>query len=269
MLLGGFPSSGKKNGCPTCAGEKDTVQFNWQWAQETPDSDLGGAVRYLKQKKELKSGFLFQCSSCGQPWYLDKVREKMTFLSSDQARLMEIWGSTTLSLSNNLYKIVKAIGATPPHVRARQTQYAEVPCRVQTRTGEWLDKCLLIFTAGPPLEDYYHKARLIDDIADLQPSSYALSASLRLAASHSEPNEKGQALTMVETPEGKRLWLNWSVNFVDRKGIQGKDLHLANVLSKSPSKKKSSKLAVLQEPIASITFFIGDWSEKIRELLVR
>jgi hypothetical protein len=147
---------------------------------------------------------------------------------------------------------------------ARQKQYAEVPCRVQTREGEWFDKCLVTFSSNPPLEDFYGKARLISDIADIQPSAYALSPSLRLAASRSEPNEKGQALTIVETPEGKHLGLNWGVNFVNRKGIQGQDLHLADEFFPSDSKKKSGKLAILQEPIDSITFFIGDWSEKFK-----
>jgi hypothetical protein len=269
MLLGSSPSSGGKNGCPTCAGEKNTVQFNWQWAQEAPNGDLGGAALYLKQKKKWKSGFLFQCSSCGQSWYLDDSREKMTFLLPNQVRLMEAWGSTILSLSDELFKKVQTIGATPPHLHARQSQYAEVPCRVQTRGGEWIDKCLLTFTSKPPLENYYGKARLISDIADLQPSAYALSSAIRLAASRSEPNEKGQALTLIETPEDKRFWLNWSVNFVDRKGVKNQDLRLANLLPKSSSKRKSNKLAVLQEPIGSITFFTGDWSEKIRELLIK
>lgn len=267
MLLNSFTFSAKKNGCPTCAGQKDIVQFNWQWAQEAHNSDLGRTALYLKKKWKL--GFLFQCSICGQPWYLDEAQEKMTFLTPHQVRLMNLWGSTTLSLSNSLFQKAKAIGATPPHNQATQTQYAEVPCKVQTRQGEWIDKCLLIFASSPPLEDFYDKARLIDEIVDLQPSTYALSKTLRLAASRSKPDEKGQALTLVETIEGKRLCLNWSVNFVDRKQIQGQNLRLVNPLPQASSKKKSNKLAVLREPIDSITFFIGDWSEKIKKLLIR
>jgi hypothetical protein len=268
MLLGNSPSSVTKNGCPTCAGENSTIQFNWKWAQEV-SGELGNAARYLKQKKKWKSGFLFECSSCGQPWYLDAAQEKMTFLSPDQTRLMEVWSDAALALTPELFKKCRAIGATPAHLHARQKQYAEVPCQVKTREGEWFDKCLITFSSTPPLEDFYGKARLISDIADIQTSAYALSTSLRLATSRSEPNEKGQALTIAETPEGKRLGLNWGINFVDRKGIQGQDLHLADELSPSDSKKKSGKLAILQEPIDSITFFIGDWSDEIRELLIQ
>ena len=269
MLLGGFPSSGAKNGCPACAGEKGMVQFNWKWAKESPNGDLGRSVPFLIQNKKWRSGSLFQCSSCGRPWYLDEAQETMTLLSQNLARLMEAWSSGEVLLSKDLFQKALTIGATPPHLHARQKRYAEVPCRVQIRQGEWVDKCLLVFSSDPPLEDYYENARLVSDIADIEPSPFALSPSLRLAASRSEPDEKGQALTRVETLEGKHLGLNWIVNFVDRKGTQGQGLRLTGSPPKSSNKKKSGKSAVLSEPIDSITFFIGDWSEKIQDLLIK
>jgi hypothetical protein len=164
---------------------------------------------------------------------------------------------------------ILSIGATPPHSRARQTRYAEVPCRVQTREGEWIEKCLLTFLSAPPLEDYYEKARLITDIADIEPSSYALPVPVRAATTRSQPDEKGQALTLVETSAGKRLYLNWNVNFVDRKNMKGQDFHLVESFSKSQGKKKQGKLAVIREPFETLTYFIGDWSEEIQKKIIR
>jgi hypothetical protein len=108
---------------------------------------------------------------------------------------------------------------------------------------------------------------MIGEIADIRPSTYALSRELRLAASRSAPNEKGQALTRAEIPGGKGLLLNWIVNFVDRKGIQGQDLRLAP--HPGPGKKKPGQWPVVKEPLDSIAFFIGDWTEKIQDLIIK
>ena len=62
------------DGCPACAGEKGTVQFNWRWAKESPNGDLGRSVPFLIQQKKWRSGFLFQCSSGEfQPGLIEKI----------------------------------------------------------------------------------------------------------------------------------------------------------------------------------------------------
>ncbi|HEY5040024.1 MAG TPA: hypothetical protein VIJ93_13230, partial [bacterium] len=143
-----------------------------------------------------------------------------------------------------------------------EKDYAEVPCKVLTRQGEWIDKCLISFKATPPLTTYENHVRFISDVSDIQPSDYALPVAVRTASSQSKEARMGRAPTYIETPEGRSLCLNWTVNFLDHKGLKGKDVALA----RENSKLRKGRMTIVNEPIEMITFFMGDWTESAREL---
>jgi len=262
-LMAGSKQEGPPFGCPLCDGNEGLVQFNWRIARTQPESELAPYASSLSRKTNLKWGTLHLCPSCGRAWYLDGLQEKMTLVPEEKRDLLEEWSSSPLYLSPELWAKAKAIGATPAHVFSGDKTFAEVPCRVQTRQGEMLDKSLLTFKTVPPLEPYQKKIRLLKDVADILPSDFALPAPVRAASCRSQQEKIGRAPTWVESPEGRRFCLNWTVNFFDSKGFQGKGMRLAS----PQSPKRKGRVAVLNEPMDDITFFIGDWSEKVRELL--
>jgi len=243
--------------CPICDGARTTVRFNWRLAAETP-GEFNKYTRTLLEKKSLKSGFLFECPTCGQKWHLDSVREIMTVIPRDKVALVEKWDSAPSFLAPRLFEKAKAIGATAAHRNSLDQDYAEVPCRVLTHQGETIDKCLLSFRKGPPLENYGNSIRLAQEIADIHPSDYALPREVRTASSRSEETRPGRAWTRVESARGAAFNLNWTVNLFDWKGVLGKDIRL-------PARKAENKprrLPVIREPMEAITFFIADFNEK-------
>ena len=248
--------------CPICDGADRTVRFNWRLSSETSQGEFKKYTRTLLEKNPLKVGFLFECPTCGQQWYLDGLREMMTVIPRNKTALIEKWNASPLFLSSDLFKKAKSIGATPVHQNSTERNYAEVPCKVLTRKGENIDKCLLLFRNGPPLESYGRAIGFIQDIADLTPSDYALPFEVRAASSQSKETRTGSALTPVESNQGVRFNLNWAVNFFDKKNIQGKDIHL---LMLNPQNKRQ-RFPIISEPIGDITFFMGDFNENTSKL---
>jgi hypothetical protein len=229
---------------------------------ETPQGEFKPFTRTLLEKKKLKNGFLFLCPDCGRQWYLDGAREMMTVVPENKMNLIEKWTSFPLVLPPSLWAKAKLIGATPAHRIANEPHYAEVPCRVTTLAGDPIDKCLLLFSDRPPLETLGKAMGLINDIADITPSEYALPLAVRTASGQSQETRTGSALTPVESEAGVRFNLNWTVNFFDKKGIRGKDLRLS---AENPV-NKTRRYPIINEPLEAITFFLGDFDETTSDL---
>jgi hypothetical protein len=202
----------------------------------------------------LKSGYLFKCGACGQKWWLSPERETMVFIPRDRLMLLERWSSQALALSPPLLAKARSIGATPGHHLATRRDHAEVPCRVRTQGGEELDKCLIVFGTDPPLGPSTKVPRLADEIADILPSPFALPKEVRLATTRSELDPRGRAPTWVLAPGERMLLLDWVVNFLDRRGLEGSSVRLAPKGTKGPK----GRMPRCQEP-EDLTVFLADW----------
>jgi hypothetical protein len=220
----------------------------------------------LKPEKLLKKGSLYRCDRCRQPWYLDAGGQWMNLVPEGRLEALLKWGTNPQSLSDKLWEKAATIGATPAHRSARRQGYREIPCRVQTHSGEWIERALLVLTDAAPLAPEFGETGLLSEVVDLEPSPQALPLAVRLASTRSQPNEKGQALTRVQTPDGKELDLNWVVNFLDRKGWVGSEVSLSEKKASLFGKKKQNKVASYSEPLSSIRLFLGDGSENFRRL---
>ncbi len=265
MFLNPFESgsagAGSNRGCPICDGMGKTIQFNWRIAKAQPSSSLGGYTQTLPMKQKLKAGFLYECAVCGEQWYLDEPQETIVLIPRDRAALVAEWGSGPISLPVHLWEKAKVIGATAAHSVSGEKEFAEIPCEVHTRQGERIDKCLLTFKTAPPLASYQIRVRLMKDVVDIFPSRFALPKEVRTASGFSNPAPMGRAATWVESADGKRFCLNWVVNFFDRSKYQGEEIRL---MKKNKVTPKGRNIWV-EEPTKKITFFIGDWDEKVRE----
>ena len=185
--------------------------------------------------------------------------EKMRLIPKGRLILLESWGSRALLLPADLLSKAQGIGAAPAHRLSAEREFAEIPCKVRTSQGEVFEKCLLTFRTDPPLDSSQEKIRLFSDIIDIEPSEFALSLEVRKACALSVQGRGGRALTFVESPIGKKLALNWIVNFLDEKAMAGPQLHLA---SKDPP-QRLGRMPVVNEDPSSITFFIGDWDRRL------
>jgi len=247
------PRKDHPSGCPTCGGPDGTVRFDWVSATQDPGSEFAPYAVSLQEQRPLKSGHLFKCGACGQKWWLSPERETMTLVPRDRLMLLEQWSSQDLTLSPGLSAKVRSIGATPAHRLATRKDHAEVPCRVRTLGGEDLDKCLIVLGTHPPLGPSPKAPRLATEIADILPSPFALPHKVRLATTRSGPDPKGHAPTWVLDPQGKPLLLDWVVNFLYHRGLEGSAVRLA------PKGMKRPKGRVLrhQEP-EDPTVFLAD-----------
>ncbi len=262
LLDDGFaPRKNNPGGCPSCGGPEGTLRFNWRMAEEDPTNEFAPYLKTLFEGRPLKSGHLFKCQVCGQKWWLDPPRETLSLVPREKLLLLEQWNSTSLVLSPALFQKAREIGATPAHELSGLDDYGEVPCQVQTLQGETLDKCLLTFRSSPPLEHFTNPPRLFTEIADIFPSDHALSFPIRFQSSRSKEDKPGRAPTYLVTPEGRPLQLNWTVNFIDRKGLVGRDLSLAPKGSPRPK----GRVLSLGEP-EDLTLFLGDWTRDSRQL---
>ncbi|MGH7740077.1 MAG: hypothetical protein ACREL1_08025 [bacterium] len=252
-------SESARGGCPACDGDWRTIQFDWKLSLSEPTRAPGHYSQTLLKRESLKRGSLYECSACGQVWYLDSRQEMMTVVPEEKISLLARWGSGPQILSESLWTQARAIGATPAHLKSLEKNYAEVPCRGITLQDESFDKGLIIFSLESPLALEAGKILLASDLLDIQPSDFALPAALRRASALSIESKAGVAPTPVQSPDGKTFLLNWTVNFFDRDGLFGKDLRTAS----SPSKRAP----IVAEPLAKMTFILADGSPRISELL--
>jgi hypothetical protein len=258
-IPGKTPNDEAPGACPACDGGWRTIQFNWRLALAEPRGDWGRYTRTLLRKKTFRRGSLYGCPQCAQAWYLDAAQELMTVISKEKVVFLERWGSKPQTLLEALWLKAKLIGATPAHRLSNDPQYAEVPCRVQTYQGKKIDRCLIVFNLEPPLAEDQSNLLWPGEVAELEPSDFALPLSLRRASCLSRETKPGHAPTAVETPDQKHFLLNWSVNFFEEDGIPGKNLVLAKRIEK--------RARLVGEPLDQITYIPVDWSPRVGELL--
>jgi hypothetical protein len=259
MIHNLFAQSKNPAGCPACDGNGGIFQFDWKLAKAEPLGEVGKYARSLLKKKQMRLGLVYGCPVCAQAWYLDSRTEKMSIVPGDKLSPLAKWGSMPQVLPPPLWEKAKAIGATPAHLLSTEKEFSEIPCRVMTQDGELIEKSVLSFHTAPPLEPYQEKIRFFTEIVDIEPSEFALSPAIRETCAKSIQGRGGKALTFVESSKGKMFALNWVVNFMDIKGVRGRDVRLS---PPDPGRRLGRIPVVVEEP-SKITFFIGDWEKRL------
>jgi hypothetical protein len=169
----------------------------------------------------------------------------------DRRPLLLEWDRRPLLPSPEVLAAAQGIGATPPDVYGNGTDQVQVPCEVLTTHGERFEMALLSFQAHPPLEDAYFTVRLIDEVAVVAPSEFALPRPVRLATTRAVEVSMGFAPTVVHSPDGRAFALNWTTNFFATEGSRGRDLALAAV---TPEQRPP----VISEDSRAVACFVGD-----------
>jgi hypothetical protein len=216
---------GEKATCDSCGAGK-LLSFNWRYAQDAPKPEHRRDLSVFVDPMALRFGSLYECKVCGQPWYLYGDPSFMNFVPPARMELIRRWNESEIALAPEHVRKLKAIGPTPPDIYGNRRQYCEVPCAVTTLEGARIEMAVVSVQRHAPFE-HWRTYRLASEIAEIEPSRYALPLSVRVAASKAEEIRMGFAPTMVEWPNGGPIALNWSQHFLVRPGVSAGDVRVS------------------------------------------
>ena len=247
-------------GCPHCDG-RPVVMFNWKMAHEKKGHEIDKYVTYLQRERPLKTGSLYGCPTCDAKWYLDINEEMMWAIPTSRLGLLDEWNRKVLVPPQPLMKQLQRIGATPPDYYGNGRRYVCIPCVVLTTSGERIERALVSFQPTPPIEEWRSNVRLLDDVASIEESQFALPREVRAATTNADEVRMGFAPTAIQGPHGEQFLLNWSVNFFQVGRLKGQNISL------SPARPKEMPEVVSEDPKV-ITYFVGDWFEHVERLRI-
>lgn len=241
---------GRDPDCRIC-GAGSTISFNLEYAKTTDRPDARRDLSIFVSPQVMRWGTLFQCSSCGQPWYLDGNAQFMNFVPRERIGLIQEWNEHPILIGSEHLSKLEEIGRTPPDLYGNGAQFHETPCGVLTKSGERIDVAIVSIQRHPPFEDW-RQYRLASEIESIYPSPYALPLHVRVATSRADEIRMGFAPTLVELPNGQVVILNWTQNFFVREGCDAS----AIVLSQKKLDMKSPP--EIYSPPNNITYFVAD-----------
>jgi hypothetical protein len=237
--------------CNACQAG-NCYSFNWAYSRSPegrkhwpkPPSDA------LRFDRKLRAGTLYRCSQCQSPWYLDPHALMMNYVQTERIPLILNWSNNTLQLSSRHLQILSQIGETPHDIYGNGAGFNAYPCSVHTHSGEFFPTAIISRQSHAPFE-MHRTYRLGSEISTIEPSRFALPLEVRVATSRADEIRMGFAPTILETPEGKRLTANWTINFIAMDGVDAKTIRVAQkqgYFDDTPS--------VIEEPNA--VYFVAD-----------
>jgi hypothetical protein len=251
-----------KPGCPECDGTR-YFNFNWESALDASSPQLSKYTRFLKLVRPMKRGTLWGCSECNHKWYLDPPGKTMWNIPTVREELVDRWDREVLSPAEGELTALRRIGATPPDIYGNNSDRVLVPCRVLTKSSEVCDPAVVSLQAIPPLETWPKNVRLIDEIATIDASQYALSAEVRLATADADELRMGFAPTYVEARDGQQFCLNWTQHFFIHPQWRASDIRLLD----EPHRYRKDAKSYTSEIQA--VYFVGDLKEEHIALRLR
>ena len=144
----------------------------------------------------------------------------MTLVRRGRLQLLHAWSQERLRLPDAMMASLRKIGATP------ESQFPEVPCSVITHSGERIDLALVVFQPDAPSASWY-EYRLASDIAELEPSPFALPLAVRRAAAYAPEARMGWSPSTLEMPDGARFTLSGREHFFVYPGYQATEARVA------------------------------------------
>lgn len=241
---------GRDPDCRIC-GAGSTISFNWEYAKTTNRPDARRDLSIFVSPQEMRWGTLFQCSSCGQPWYLDGNAQFMNFVPRERIGLIEEWNDHPIFIGSEHLAKLEEIGRTPPDLYGNGAQFYETPCGVVTKSGERIDLAIVSIQRHAPFEDW-RQYRLASEIETIYPSPYALPLPVRIATSRADEIRMGFAPTLVELPNEQAIILNWTQNFFVQEGCD------ANTIVLSEKRLDMKSPPEIYSPPKNITYFVAD-----------
>ncbi len=246
-------------GCPRCAEGKQYIDYRWN----DGDAQKRGYVDSLREVKKLKMGSLHCCPKCNTSWYLKtwgKGIQDMCYIEERNLPLLEEWNNKKLKIEKPLLEKLQHIKATPlPHAY----DYIQIPCAVRLKDGSNRDFCMINIRKMPPIGEYQYL--LMDDVADVSESEYALSQKVRLATSLAEEITMCNAPTYVKDRNNHFYNLQYQPDFFEKDRVKGKEILL---LEPKDFPSFSTHGSVYSGP-QQITYVIADWFNGCESLFIQ
>ncbi len=210
----------------------------------------------LKFVELLKFGHLYQCSKCGQSWFLHEHKHWLHRIRNDHLPLVRHWNQKCLTVGDSVLSILASIGG----VEDFYEDYIAVPCSVQNMSGQQHEKAMVLVSKQPPFGWHERqKVHWANEVAAVSASPFALPLDVRRASSEKSEEAMGFAPVGVVDKKGTEYTLGHESHFFDRNGIKGEEISLS-------LRQKKRRNVVWPEP-AQVFYFI-DWFDGCEELLV-
>ena len=240
-------ADGKPQACGSCKTGA-LLSFRWDSASlgpfELPDRSV------FARPAELRYGTLYECIACGQPWYLHGNPSFMHVVPRDRMDLIRRWNEQPVTFSREHLRALEAIGATPQSPGSPKG-ITETPCAVATSTGERFETAIVSVQLHAPFESW-RVCRLATDIADIQPSPFALPLRVRAATAKAKEVSMNFAPTIVELPDGRRWTLNGRQSFFVQNGAAASDLVLRSWWRSAPEPRPP-----IYDGYEAVTYFVA------------
>jgi hypothetical protein len=212
---------------------------------------------WLRHVLKVKNGARFECTRCHAVWYLHTAsrRERMMHIPAPSVATFETWCKTHLVCPRDVLSVARSIGATPADCYGNGANLITIPCRVTTTSGEQVELAALLFSDEPPIPagadepERTPTFRLINDVAAIAPSRFALSRRVRFHTSRAMELRMGFAPTIVKARDGRRFLLNGQPDFFDHAGVIGSDLTLTGDWQNA---------MLVTQPHGPLTYFAAD-----------
>ena len=212
---------------PDCESCKAGALLSFTWGASSGDETFAVERSAFVRSTELRYGALYECKSCGQPWYLSGPLAVMHVVPQHRLELIYSWNRQPTTLPREQRAVLARIVPTPrPEVYGVPQETVETPCAVRTVQGERFEAAIVTIQQHAPFESW-RSVRLAADIAAIEPSRYALPLRIRRAAAKAKEVAMGFAPTVIELPDGRRWTLNGRQSFFVEDGVSPTEFVLA------------------------------------------
>ncbi|HEX8755071.1 MAG TPA: hypothetical protein VF745_01935 [Steroidobacteraceae bacterium] len=208
--------------CQSC-GAGGIYSFDWEQARSSPYPQMRRDVSVFVRPREMRCGKLYECVSCGQPWYLYGEPAVMNIVPRQRLALLEKWNGRPIILQQGHMDQLLAIGQTPPYPYGIFRHCQETPCSVSTADGEQIDLAVVTMQRHAPFEQW-REYRLGSEIATVRPSPHALPLAVRIASSRAEEVRMGFSPTLIDLPGGEWLALKGRASFLVWPGCESSEV---------------------------------------------
>jgi len=196
------------------------------------------------------------------------------FVEKTSLEALENWNKKDLMVSEVFMPILKEIVATPPDAYGNGSDYISIPCQITLKDGWVFETALLQLQYLPPFYASEHII-LIDEVAKIEPSKYALPLDIRVATALAFEVRMSYAPTVIENG-GYSFILNWTNNFFKHPELDAKNTRVLlpeeeenkTKTGKNKNKKEDNNLKQgILDCDYEVVYVIGDWNEELKNLL--
>lgn len=189
--------------------QKESCICDLCWDKRNDSSYLGENFTVNKKLRDNKTKIL-KCNTCDSLFL--KHDTLIDRLNDRKIDLLTRWNKSEQIIEAKFIGLLKEIG-----IIEGWYETILIPCKVQTKTNEILDFCLLVFTELPPFQEIYFKnyenVFMINEIADIYKSEYSLPLSIRKLTRNQREAGMGFTPTVLESSDDKLFCLNGSNDF--------------------------------------------------------